>query len=254
MVSQSLPVDYGVPQGFILGPVLFTVPKLFQSACYVDDSKLYLKFKSNELCNTVSALNSDLNEICKGYCHNSLLMNPDKTNLLVIGVPQLLRQVTDFTITLCGKPISPTPVAKDLGVFLDQCLSYDEHIRKTVASCINKLIQINRIKHLLDKETLLLIINSFVFSRLFCYSSVWSNTSATNIHKLQLVRNFRIILGLRKYDHISAGLKSIRWLNVKQRLMVNDAVMMHNCLKCLSPSYLSDKFSTRAIVHDRQTR
>ena len=141
-------------------------------------------------------------------------------------------------------------------MFLDQCLSYDEHIRKTVASCINKLIQINRIKHLLDKETLLLIINSFVFSRLFYCSSVWSNTSATNIHKLQLVQNFpaRIILGLPKYDHISAGIRSLRRLNVKQRLMVNDAVMMNKCLKGLSPSYLSDKFSTRPIVHDRQTR
>ena len=100
-------------------------------------------------------------------------------------------------------------MAKDhLGVFLDHCLSYDEHIRKTVARCMNKLNQINRIKHLIDKETLLSIINfsSFVFSRLFYCSSVWSNTSATNIYKLQLVQNFaaRIILGLRKYDHTSA--------------------------------------------------
>ena len=104
---------------------------------------------------------------------------------------------------------------------------------------MNKLIQIKRIKHLLDKETLLLIINSLVFSRLFYCSSVWSNTSATNIHKLQLVQNFaaRIILGLRKYDHISAGLRSFRWLNVKQRLKVNDAVMMHKCLKGSSPNY-----------------
>ena len=174
----------------------------------------------------------------------------------MVGVPQLLRQLLDLTITLCGKQISPIPVAKDLGVFLDQCLSYDEHIRKTVAGCMNKLIEINRIKHLLDKETLLLIINSFVFKRLFHCSSVWSNTSATNIYKLQLVQNFaaRIILGLRKYDHISAGLRSLQWLNVKQRLMVNDAVMMHECLKGLSPSYLSNKFSTRAAIHDRQTR
>ena len=183
-------------------------------------------------------------------------MNSDKTKLLVIGVPQLLQQLPDFTMTLCGKPMSSTPVAKDLGVFLNQCLSYDEHIRKTVANCMNKLIQINRIKHLLDKETLLLIINNFVFRRLFYCSSVWSNTSKTNIQKLQLVQNFAawIILGLRKYDHISAGLRSLRWLNVKQRLMVNDAVMMHKCLKGLSPSYSSDKFSTRAIVYDTQTR
>ena len=101
---------------------------------------------------------------------------------------------------------------------------------------MNKLIHINRIKHLLDEETLLLIINSFVFSRLFNCSSFWSNTSATNTNKLRFVKNFAAILGLRKYDHISAGLRSLRWLNVKQRLMVNDAVMMYKCPKGLSPT------------------
>ena len=198
VVSQSLPVDYGVPQGSILGPVLFTVyvndllivPKLCQTTCYVDDSKLYFKFKTNELCNAVSAVCSDLNEICRWCCHGSLLMNSDKAKPLVISVPKLLRQLPDFTATLCGKPISSTPVAKDLGVYLGQFLSYDEHIRNIVASCINNVIQINRIKHLLDKDALLLIISSFVFSRLFYCSSVWSNTSVTNIHKPQLVQNF----------------------------------------------------------------
>ena len=82
------------------------------------------------------------------------------------------------------------------------------------------------------------MINSFVFSRLFYCSSVWSNTSATNTNKLRFVQNFAagIILGLHKYDHISAGLRSLRCLNVKQRLVVNDAAVMHKCLKGLSPS------------------
>ena len=96
---------------------LYKCLKLCQITCYVDDSKLYLKFKTNKLCNAVSAVNSDRSEICRWCCHNSLLMNPHKTKLLAIGVPQLLQQLPDVTITLCGKPILSTPVAKDLGLF-----------------------------------------------------------------------------------------------------------------------------------------
>ena len=69
-------------------------------------------------------------------------MNPDTTKILVIGVPQLLQQLPDFTITLCGKRILSTPKAKDLGVFL----GHDAHIRIFVASCMNKLIQIKSIE------------------------------------------------------------------------------------------------------------
>ena len=62
-------------------------------------------------------------------------------------------------------------------------------------------------------------------------------------------------MGLRKYDHISPGLRSLRWLNVKQRLMVNDAVMMHKCLKGTVHLVICQiNFSTRATIHDRQTR
>ena len=99
---------------------------------------------------------------------------------------------------MLGKTISPVLFAKDLGVYFDQYLTYDIHITKTVASCMNQLVQIARIKHLLDKKTLLLLINSFVFSKLFYCSSVWGNTSKRNLHKLQLVQNFaaRVVLGL----------------------------------------------------------
>ena len=81
---------------------------------------------------------------------------------------------------------------------------------ETASKCLFKLYQINRIKHLLDRKTLLLVINSFVFSKLQYCSTVWSNTSSSNIDNLQKVQNFpgRIILGLRKYDHISDGLRS----------------------------------------------
>ena len=91
-------------------------------------------------------------------------------------------------ISILGKEITPVPVARDLGVFIDQYLTYDEHLTQTAAKCLCKLVQINRIKHLLDKETLLLLINAFVFSKLFYCSTVWSNTSKRMSEKFSVYR------------------------------------------------------------------
>ena len=124
----------------------------------------------------------------------------------------IANQIGFAPVKLLGKEIEPVTVAKDLGVMIDSSLSYNEHVTKTVSNCMYRLIMINRIKHLLDRKTLLLLINAFVFSKLFYCSTVWSNTSKTNVKRLQLVQNFagRIVPGLRKYNHISEGLKSLK--------------------------------------------
>ena len=64
-----------------------------------------------------------------------------------------------FFLTLFDKEITPVPVVKDLGVLLDTRLGYNQHITETASKCLFKLYQINRIKHLLDRKTLLLVIN-----------------------------------------------------------------------------------------------
>ena len=119
-----------------------------------------------------------------------------------------------------------------------------------------RLIRINRIKHLLDRKTLLLLINAFVFSKLFYCSTLRSNTSKTNAKRLQLVQNFAawIVLGLRKYDHISEGLKSLKWLSVSDKLFLYDSIMVHMCMSDRAPGYLMNKFTRRSEVHDRNTQ
>ena len=196
-----------------------------------------------------------LRRTCSWCCQNSLLISADKTKILIIGVPQLLRRVPSVT-SILGKEITPVPVARDLGVFIDQYLTYDEHLTQTAAKCLCKLVQINKIKHLLDKETLLLLINAFVFSKLFYCFTVFSNTSKSSVRKLQRVQNFaaRIILGFRKFDFISQGIKSLKWLPVKDRLYLNDAIMMYKCINKLAPDYLADKFVQRSHIHNRNTR
>ena len=145
---------------------------------------------------------------------------------------------------------------KDRDIYIDQSLTYNEHIAKTVSICLHKLVQINRIKHLLDEKTILLLMNSFVFSKLYYCSTVWSNTSKHNINKLQLVQNFaaRVVLGLKKFDHISQAIKSLNWLPVNDRIYLNDPVMTYKCINKLVPDYLIEQFTLRSQTHTRNTR
>ena len=265
-LSSPLPLTVGVPQGSILGPVLFTlyvndlfrVPKHCKPLGYADDTKIFLGFPSNKLHDVISAVNEDLKEILSWCCRNSLLVNPDKTKLLYVGVQQLMRTLpaTLPTATILGTEIKPVTVTKDLGVHIDCYLNFNEHITKTASDCMFKLTRVNRIKHFLDQSTLMYLINAFVFCKLFYCSTVWSITSNENIRKLQLFQNYacRIVTGLKKYDHISEALKSLKWLNVKEKLLFNDLVMVYKCLNNLTPYCLRERFKQRSEIHHRDTR
>ena len=138
-----------------------------QPAAYVDDSQLLFKLCVSDSSSAMAAVNQDLKDISKWWAKNFLLINPEKTKLVVVGSAQLIKRLPDISLSLLGKTISPVSVAKDLGVYIDQYLTYDVHVTETVSSCMNQLVQIGRIKRLLDKKTFLLLINSFVFSKLF---------------------------------------------------------------------------------------
>ena len=106
---------------------------------------------------------------------------------MVFGSRQKLSELQDFSLSLLEKNVKS---AKDLGVTLDTHLSYNEHITKTVSSCMTRLRQIHRVKHVFDKQTLVTVINALVFSRLFYCSNVWANATSKNLNKLQSVHNF----------------------------------------------------------------
>ena len=110
-------------------------------------------------------------------------------------MPQLLRRLTAVSVHILGKTITPVTVAKDVGIYIDQSLTYNDHITKIVSNWLHKLIQINRIKQLIDTNTLRLLLGSFFFSKLYECSSVW--------------------------------------LLVSDKLYLNDAVMMFKCIYTL---------------------
>ncbi|CAB4038293.1 Hypothetical predicted protein [Paramuricea clavata] len=225
-VSTPLPVFYGVPQGAILSPLLFSIytndlPSSVHHSkleSYVDDSKLLLSFTVANVDCLKQQLEEDLYLIANSCSENELLINPGKTKYMLIGTRQNLQQLpVDMTINFLNETITPVSFAKDLGMTIDSYLTYDQHITNLVSSCMNSLCQINRVKKCFDKEALTLIVSALVMNKMFYCSTVWSNTSSTNIKKLQLVQNFacRIITNIGKFDHISPGLRELNWLPVK---------------------------------------
>ncbi|CAB4039059.1 Hypothetical predicted protein [Paramuricea clavata] len=127
-VSNLLPVVSGVPQGSILGPLLFTiyvndlstVTKNSSSECYVDDIKLLMSFRVHECNNTVIAMNQDLLGIRNWCFDNRLLLNPDKTKLIVYGSRQMMDKLREFHLSLLGNDLVPVQTVKDLGVTFDK--------------------------------------------------------------------------------------------------------------------------------------
>ena len=263
-LSEPLPVISGVPQGSILGPLLFSIytndlssiPQKCSTQSYVDDTKLITSFQLKDNLEAITDLKDDLFKIGEWCSNNLLLFNPGKTKLMVFGSRQMRAKLQFHSLPFMGKDIVPTDTAKDLDVILDSNLTYDEHIIKTASSCMSRLGQINRVKHVFDKRTLLTIINSLVFSKLFYCSNVWANTSKCNINKLQAMQNFacRIVSGARKYDHITPSCKELNWLPVANQLYYRSATIAFKCMTDHAPECLSSKFVKRARVSGRSTR
>jgi hypothetical protein len=98
---------------------------------------------------------------------------------------------------------------------------------------------------------------ALVISKLLYCFTVWSNTTCTNIKKLQSIQNFacKIITGSKKYDHVSPLLdQDLEWLIVDKLLYFRDAVTTFKCMNNLAPKYLCDMFEERSSIHNRFTR
>ena len=170
---------------------------------------------------------------------------------MVFGTRKMLCKLQDITLSLLGKDLLPSKTAKDLGLLLDPHLLYNNLIIKTDSSCMSSLGQIIRVKHAFDRRTLLIVMNTLVFSKLFYFSNVWPNCSKLNIDKLQSVQNFacRIVSAIGKYDHVTPELKRLRWLTVSSQLHYGNAILAFKCMNGHAPAYLSTFFTKRCDVN-----
>lgn len=266
--SSYLPIRSGVPQGSILGPLLYTIYtsnfvkyiKKCKHHFYADDTQLYYSFPVQELANACSYINSDINNLNIAARRHCLYLNSAKTDLILFG-PKKTRSNLEYRssvkIVVEGKNISLKNTVKNLGVLLDDNLNFAEHVNECVKRSYAALKMIYTNRGFLSQKIKKLLCESLVLSHMnYCDSLYDPCIMSDSIRKIQKVQNscLRLIFGIRRRSRISYKLSEIKWLNMKHRRLLHTASLFHSIILTQKPPYLYRSITFRTDVHNVNIR
>ena len=261
-LSVAVPITVGVPQGSILGPLLFLIFFLsYLPSCqlaseiilYADDTVIY--YSSTDLFDLESKLNSDLATISNWFSSNLLTLNISKCNFVIFGNSRKLKLVNEVSLKVNSTAIDRSDPFKYLGVVINQTMSWSEHI-DTISTKINQRIgMIKRIRHLLPLHAKLTLYNCLIIP-LFDYGdTVWGDkNNDTLMGQLQVLQNkaAKVLLNLPPRSSSTEALDRLDLKTLSQRRHFHRCVMMQKYLL----GEIDFKFDIRrnSSFHSYQTR
>ncbi|KAF7250405.1 Vacuolar protein sorting-associated protein 13A [Varanus komodoensis] len=206
---------------------------------YADDTQLYLSFSTNP-GEAVAVLNQCLAEVMGWMRANKLKLNPDKTEVLLVGGSSFgegeLNQV------LNGVALPLRDKVHSLGVLLDPELSLEAQVTAVARSAFFQLRLIHQLRPYLEYDCLATVTHALVTSRLDFCNALYVGLPLKMVRILQLVQNraARLLTGTGRYVHMTPVLRQLHWLPIEVRAQFKVLVITYKALNGLGPGYLKE--------------
>ena len=240
----------GVPQGSVLGPILFVlytadILSLVEDGgllphMYADDTQVYGSCPPTAAKELSQKLSDCVNAVASWMTSNRLQLNANKTEVLWCATGRRQYQLPTDPLPVAGAPVLPVTSVCDLGICVDGDLVMRTHVQRTVSRCFAALRQLRQIRRCVTADTLRTLVVSLVLSRLDYGNSVLVGLPAYLTVRLQSVLNAsaRLICNLRRYDSVTDALAGLHWLRVRERVQYKIAVLTYKSLHGVAPHYL----------------